>query len=78
MRFFREHAGGRPFSELKTARRFYFVAVTVPCVSNKAAAQPADLMLMGHVAALEYYAVAHVMARTGRKPALNSLGGIIE
>jgi len=43
-------------------------------VSEKAVAQPDDLRQMGHVACLEYYAIAHVVTQTGRKPALNKFG----
>lgn len=73
-RFYRDYCGGRPYAEAATGKRLYFAALTVPCVSDKAEAQPDDLRLMGHVACLEYYAVAHVAAETGRTPPLNKLG----
>jgi hypothetical protein len=76
VRFFREYGRERAFSKAKDGKRFYFAALTLPCVSDKAAASAADLRTMGHVACLEYYAIAHVTARTGRKPVLNKLGAV--
>jgi hypothetical protein len=74
MRFYRDYGHNRPFSETNTGKRFYFAPLTLPCMSEKAAAQPDDLRQMGHVTCLEYYAIAHVATQTGRKPALNKFG----
>lgn len=74
MRFYRDHSNGSPFSAVKSNKKFYFVALTLPCVSVKARAQPTDFQTMGHVAALEYYVVARVLERTGRTPPLNHYG----
>ena len=74
MRFYRDYGHNRPYSKSKSKRRFYFAALTLPFVSDKAAARPIDLKSMGHVACLEYYAIAYVASRTGRRPALNKLG----
>ena len=74
MRFYREYCGNRAFSKARTGKRLYFAAVTVPCVSNKVAAEAGDLRLMGHVACLEYYVMAHIVEVTGRRPALNHFG----
>jgi NADPH-dependent 2,4-dienoyl-CoA reductase/sulfur reductase-like enzyme len=51
-----------------------------PCSSLKSDARPDDFRKMGHVACLEYYAIAHVLARsaTKRVPPLNlSAGGML-
>lgn len=77
MRFFREYGRNKPFSIAKSGKRFCFAALTLPCVSDKAAAKAEDLRAMGHVACLEYYAIAYVAAQTGRKPALNKLGSVV-
>lgn len=74
MRFYRDYCSGRPFSDVGGNKRLYFRALTLDCVSRKAAAQPDDLRLMGHVTCLEYYAIAHVATETGHRPALNKLG----
>jgi hypothetical protein len=73
-RFYREYCGSLPLSQAGTGKRFYFAALTLPCASEKAKAGPDDLIAMGHVACLEYYAIAHVAAETGKKPALNKFG----
>jgi hypothetical protein len=74
MRFYREYCQGQPFSTVKSDKKLYFVAISVSCVSAKAKAQPNDFMAMGHVAALECYAVARILERTGRTPPLNQYG----
>jgi hypothetical protein len=74
MRFYREYCGDQPFSKAKTGKQLYFAAVTVPCVSNKVTATAGDLRLMGLVACLEYYVIAHVVEVAGRRPPLNPVG----
>jgi hypothetical protein len=74
MYFFRRYCGSRPFSEAQTGKRLFFTALAIPCVSKKSEAKPDDLREMGHVACLEYYALAHVAAKTTKNPALNQLG----
>ncbi|QWG16134.1 hypothetical protein KMZ68_13880 [Bradyrhizobium sediminis] len=74
MRFYREYCGGKPFSQLRTRRRLYVAALAIECKSDKVDAQPDDLRLMGHVACLEYYAIARIAQKTGKKPALNKYG----
>jgi hypothetical protein len=74
MRFYREYSGGKPFSRTKSRRKLYFSALTFECESNKGLAQPDDLRLMGQINCLEYYAIAHIAERTGKKPALNKFG----
>jgi hypothetical protein len=74
MRFFREYCGGKPFSQLKTRKRFYVASLTIECKSDKVDAMPDDLRVMGHVACLEYYAIARIAQKTGKKPALNKFG----
>ena len=60
-----------PFSQLRSRKRFYFAAWCVPSTSPKASARPL-------VACLEYYAIGHVLTRTGKVPPLNiSAGGIL-
>jgi hypothetical protein len=78
MRFYREHCGARPFSQLKTRKRIYFATLTIECESDKFDARPDDLRLMGHVACLEYYAIARIAQKTGKKPALNKYGPRVE
>jgi hypothetical protein len=77
--FYMRHKG-TPFSKLRVRERFYFAALCLPCVSLKKNAPPSDFKKMGHVACLEYFAIAHVQSkRADRKvPALNrSAGGIL-
>jgi hypothetical protein len=74
MRFYREHCKGEPFAQLKTRKRLYVAALTIECEGDKVDARPKDLRLMGHVACLEYYAIARIAQRTGKKPALNKYG----
>lgn len=64
----------KPFSQLKTRKRLYVAALTIECESDKVDVQPNDLRLMGHVACLEYYAIARIAQRIGKKPALNKYG----
>jgi hypothetical protein len=77
MRFYRNYSHNRPWSQTKSRKWFYFAALTIPCLSDKAAAQPSDLREMGHVTCFEYYAFANVMEHTGRKPPLNKFGADI-
>jgi len=77
-RFFKDHNQNRAFTIANTGKRFYFVALTIECLSDKATASPDDLRQMGHVTCLEYYAIAHVAKQTGKRPALNKLGVVIE
>jgi hypothetical protein len=74
MRFYREYGGGKPFLKGKSGKQLYFVALTFECESNKGLAKPDDLRLMGHINCLEYYAIAHIAEKTGKRPALNKLG----
>jgi hypothetical protein len=74
MRFYRQYCRGVPFSNANTGKKFYYVSLTLECVSNKGKASPDDFRELGHVACLEYYAIAHVFAETGNKPPLNKLG----
>jgi hypothetical protein len=74
MRFYREHCGGKPFGQLKTRKRLYVAGLTIGCEGDKVDAMPDDLRLMGHVACLEYYAIARIAEKTGKKPALNKYG----
>ena len=69
---FRSRLKVRKFSALKTKKRFYFAALTIPCDAKKTTARASDHRHMGHVACLEYYAVAHVQDRTGARPELNN------
>jgi hypothetical protein len=73
-RFFKELAGGKPFSTLNSRKTLYFVAQEIRCISKKVDATPADFRQLGHVACLEYYAIAHVFEKTGEKPPLNKFG----
>jgi hypothetical protein len=69
----------KPFLKLGTKKKFYFVALCLECANPKPSAQPDDFRKMGHVACLEYYAIAHVRARSATKkvPPLNrSAGGV--
>lgn len=74
MRFYREHCRGEPFARLKTRKRLYVAALTIECEGDKVDAKPIDLRLMGHVTCLEYYAIAQIAQKTGKKPALNKYG----
>jgi hypothetical protein len=74
MRFYREQCKGEPFAKLKTRKRLYVAALTIECEGDKVDAEPTDLRLMGHVACLEYYAIARIAQKTGKKPALNKYG----
>jgi hypothetical protein len=74
MRFYRDYCQSRPFMAANTGKRFYFVALTIECQSNKATATAEDLREMGHVCCLEFYAIAHIAEQTGKRPALNKLG----
>jgi hypothetical protein len=67
MRFYREHANDRPFSKLQGDRGFYAAALVTQCERQS----PADWRHMGHVACLEYYAIARVLEKTGKVPPLN-------
>jgi hypothetical protein len=83
------HSGGnhffithkkRPFSKLRASKRFYFTALCLQCRSLKTSARPDDFRKMGHVACLEYYAIAHVLAKSASKkvPPLNhAAGGVL-
>jgi hypothetical protein len=67
MRFFSEHAGGVPFSKSGIIKKFYVAALSIECER----ASPEGLLMMGHIACLEYYLISHVVAQTGGKPPLN-------
>jgi hypothetical protein len=67
MRFYREHAGGKPFAKLKTNSRFYAAAHVTECERQSSS----DWRDMGHVACLECYAIAYVLEKTGHVPRLN-------
>jgi hypothetical protein len=74
MRFFKEHASHTPwsqFSENNGGRRFYVASVTLRCEVKKANRIAEDLRKMGHVAALEYYVLAHIKEELGTEPDLN-------
>jgi hypothetical protein len=66
----------RPFSKLGNRRKFYFVAWCID-VSRKSDLTPGQLRKMGHVTCLEYYAIAHVKARSRKRavPPLNRAAG---
>ena len=72
-RFFRDYAGSKPLSRLRSRKKFYFVAVGLDCTGRKSQATPDDFRTLGLVPCLEYYAIAHVLERTGRTPPLNKL-----
>lgn len=74
MRFFREYANHHRFSESHLAGKFYYVAHTIKCISDKSKSHPSDFRKMGHIACAEYYAIAHIEDETGRRPRLNKLG----
>ena len=70
----------KAYSEHRTNEKFYFAARCLPCKSLKSIAGPDDFRTMGQVACLEYYAIAHVLAKSAAKkvPPLNrSAGGIL-
>ena len=73
-RFYREYQNGRPFSKLKDQGRFFYATLTIDCISEKSKLQPSDLRELGHVACLEYYAIARIKQKTGRMPTLNKFG----
>ena len=70
-RFFREYAHNVPISRYRTKNRFFGTAIALKCDSNKLEAKPTDFRIMGHVACLEYYVRAHILAETGKRPDLN-------
>jgi hypothetical protein len=73
MRFYREFGRGRPYAKLRNKLSFYFAALPFDCVGNKSRAKPGDFTTLGHICAVEYYAIARVCA-AGEKPKLNKLG----
>ncbi len=71
MRFFREHAGGIPFSALQGGKRFFVVVLTIPCQVKPEVRTPFDLRQIGHITCLEYYVRALIKEQTGGDPELN-------
>lgn len=67
--FFTLH--GKPYSKLRKKKRILFAALPVECCSIKILSTANDFRKMGHVACLEYYAIAFVKAKTKQLPALN-------
>jgi hypothetical protein len=73
VRFYKKCLGCRRYSRLRKRKRFFFVALAVPCESDKSEAEPCDFVEMGKVASLEYEAIARVLRSTGWLPPLNDL-----
>jgi hypothetical protein len=73
-RFYREYLKNRPWTTAKNRKTFYYVALSVECVSDKGRVAATDLRELGHIACLEFYAVARVREKTGRAPPLNKFG----
>jgi len=74
MRFYREYQGNKPFSLLKGKRKFFYVALSVECISEKSRLTAQDFRELGHVTCLEYYAIARIKEKAGRPPPLNKFG----
>ena len=74
MRFFREYQNSVPHSQLKRPDSFFYAALSIQCASEKGSLTAADLRSLGHVACLEYYAIARIREKTGRPPPLNKFG----
>jgi hypothetical protein len=70
-RFRKERAGGTPYSRLEPGTDFFVAWALVPCETKKKRRTPKDLRKMGVVAAVEMYALARVLHKTGREPELN-------
>jgi hypothetical protein len=70
----------KPFSELRGREKFYFATLCRECsTGDKSDAMPDDFRMMGAIACLEYYAIAHVREHSKAKtvPLLNrSAGGV--
>lgn len=71
MRFYRDFAHGRAFSELADGKKFFFACQSVECNSNKITATPDDWRCMGEVECAEKYAMAHIVDMTENLPDLN-------
>jgi hypothetical protein len=74
MRFYREYQRNIPHSRLKKPLNFFYAALSIECISEKAKAAAEDLRTLGHVACLEFYAIARIREKTGRPPPLNKFG----
>lgn len=71
MRFLSEVAAGTPYSQLVEKRQFFVTSVSVECQPRKTLRTPVDLQKCGIVAALEWYALAHIRDETDSEPLLN-------
>jgi hypothetical protein len=67
-RFFRENSR-------KSARKhFFYAALPFICVASKGKANPRDFRQLGHISCVEYYSIARILEKTGKRPPLNKLG----
>lgn len=70
-RFYDEYANQKPFSKLKTKKKFYFAFISIPCEVSKDRRTPKDLRKMGDIAQLEYYILAYIKEKLDKEPDLN-------
>lgn len=70
-RFFRDYSHSAPFSKVQSGKKFYVVTVMLECSTQKLSRNSEDLRQMGHIACMEYYALALVRDQMGMEPKLN-------
>lgn len=70
-RFYVDYCRKNPYGGRKNNKLLYFTYVSVPCEARKDTRKANDLRLMGEVARLEYFALAHVKEHIGNEPELN-------
>lgn len=71
MRFLKEYMNGTPYSESKMTRKFFVASISFECEVRKEKRRETDLQIMGDIACLEYYVLAHIKKAVGSEPELN-------
>lgn len=70
-RFYSENGQNKPYSKTKDKKKFYYVSLSFLCNVSKDFRTPNDLKIMGNIAKLEYYILAHIKDKTSCEPLLN-------
>ena len=70
-RVFKKCLKGGSFESKKRRKKFWVATLTLPCNVNKEERSPKGLRVMGKVACLEYYLIAHFRNSLRKEPCLN-------
>jgi len=70
-RFFKDYLKGVSYSKKRNKKNFFVAALGIRCKVKKDDRGPKDLIIMGNIAALEYYALGFCKERVDQEPLLN-------